>query len=99
MAYVVINRSQHNFGGDIYIDEADSSYMESLHNTGTTRPRVLPPGSKRGTPYSPSWDVHAAAGMDCIECHITQGHYIAKGTHTTTMMANDLPDVEISCER
>ena len=89
---------QHNFGGDIYIDEADSSFHESLVNAGTTRPRIKHPGSKRGTPFSPSWDVHAAAGVDCIECHLTQGHHIAKGTHTTTMMANDLPHVEVACE-
>ncbi|MEW5925083.1 MAG: cytochrome c3 family protein [Candidatus Zixiibacteriota bacterium] len=88
---------QHNFGGDIYVDEADSSYHQSLVNTGHERPRVLHPGSKRGTPYNPTWDVHAAAGIDCIECHKTEGHYIAKGTHTTTMMANDLPGVEVAC--
>lgn len=89
---------QHNFGGDIYVDEADSSYMQSLTNTGWDRPRVLHPGSKRGTPFSPTWDVHAAAGLNCTDCHVTEGHLIAKGTHTTTMMANDLPDVEITCE-
>lgn len=89
---------QHNLGGDIYVDPADSSFHESLINLGTTRPRVQHPGSKRGTPFTPSWDVHAAAGLDCIECHLTQGHYIAKGTHTTTMMANDLPEVEVACE-
>jgi hypothetical protein len=89
---------QHNFGGDIYIDPADSSFMESLANTGKERPRILHPGSKRGTPYSPTWDVHARADMSCIECHLTQGHYIAKGTHTTTVMANDLPDIDIACE-
>lgn len=88
---------QHNLGGDIYIDEADASYMQSMMNTGNERPRVLHPGSKRGTPYSPSWDVHAAAGLNCTECHITEGHLIAKGRHTTTMMANDLPDVDIAC--
>ncbi len=88
---------QHNFGGDIYVDEADSSYFQSLINAGHERPRIKHPGSKRGTPYSPSWDVHAAAGVDCIDCHLTEGHYIAKGTHTTTMMANDLPDVEVAC--
>ena len=90
---------QHNFGGDIYVDEADPSFMQSIQNLGHERPRIQHPGSKRGTPYSPSWDVHAAAGMSCIECHITEGHYIAKGTHTTTMMTNDLPDVEITCEK
>lgn len=89
---------QHNFGGDIFVDEADSSYMESQVNTGHERPRVLHPGSKRGVPFSPSWDVHAAAGVNCTECHLTEGHRIAKGTHTTTMMANDLPDVEVSCQ-
>ena len=90
---------QHNFGGDIYIDELDSLFMQSQWNLGHTKPRIAHPGSKRGTPYSPSWDVHAAQNMACIECHTTQGHLIAKGTHTTTMMANDLPDVEVSCEK
>ena len=89
---------QHNFGGDIYVDENDPSFMQSLQNTGYDRPRVLHPGSKRGTPYSPSWDVHASAELNCTDCHITEGHLIAKGTHTTTMMTNDLPDVEIACE-
>ena len=88
---------QHNFGGDIYVDEADPGFMPSLTATGTHRPRVLHPGSKRGTPFSPSWDVHAAAGVTCLECHTTQGHLMAKGTHTTTMMANDLPHTEVSC--
>ena len=90
---------QHNFGGDVYVDEQDPSYMESLRSTGRERPRVLHPGSKRGTPYSPSWDVHAAAGLACTECHTTEGHFIAKGQHTTTMMANDLPDVAVACEK
>ena len=89
---------QHNFGGDIYVDSTDTSYFQSLLNTGRERPRVLHPGSKRGTPFSPSWDVHAAAGLNCTDCHVTEGHYIAKGRHTTTMMTNDLPDVDVACE-
>ena len=88
---------QHNFGGDIYVDSLDTSYFQSMIATGRERPRVLHPGSKRGTPFSPSWDVHAAAGLNCNDCHVTEGHYIAKGQNTTTMMTNDLPDVEISC--
>lgn len=88
---------QHNFGGDIFVDADHPEYHQSLIETGNRRPRVLHPGSKRGTPYSPAWDVHAAAGLDCIECHATRGHLMAKGTHTTTMMANDLPEVEVSC--
>ncbi|MBD3164970.1 nitrite reductase [bacterium] len=90
---------QHNFGGDIYVDSLDSFFMQSQWNVGMDRPRIMHPGSKRGTPYSPSWDVHAAQDMSCIECHQTEGHLIAKGTHTTTMMANDLPEVEVSCEK
>jgi hypothetical protein len=90
---------QHNMGGDIYVDERDPSYMQSFLSLGKDRPRVQHPGSKRGTPYSPSWDVHAAAGIACIDCHTTEGHLIAKGTHTTTIMANDLPDVEVTCEK
>ena len=90
---------QHNMGGDIYIDERDPSFMQSFVNRGEDRPRVLHPGSKRGTPYSPSWDVHAAAGIACIDCHTTEGHLIARGTHTTTIMANDLPGVEVTCDK
>jgi hypothetical protein len=89
---------QHNMGGDIYVDAADPSFMQSLQNLGQDRPRVLHPGSKRGTPFSPSWDVHAAAGLQCIDCHKTKGHLIAKGANTTSLVANDLPDTEISCE-
>ena len=89
---------QHNLGGDMYVDSLDPSFMQSMQNTGQERPRVLHPGSKRGTPFSPSWDVHAAAGVNCTDCHTTEGHFIAKGTHTTTMMANDLPTVEVACE-
>jgi hypothetical protein len=90
---------QHNMGGDVYVDERDPSFMQSLANLGKDRPRVRHPGSKRGTPYSPSWDVHAAAGIACIDCHATEGHLIARGTHTTTIMANDLPGVEVTCEQ
>jgi hypothetical protein len=88
---------QHNFGGDLYIDAADPTFMPSLIARGADRPRVAHPGSKRGTPFSPSWDVHAAAEIDCIDCHATRGHRIARGTHTTTIMANDLPGVEVGC--
>ncbi len=89
---------QHAFGGDHYIDPKDSSYMQSQLNPGKERPRVLHPGSKRGTPFSPTWDVHAAAGVNCTDCHTTEGHLMAKGQHTTTMMTNDLPNIDISCE-
>ena len=90
---------QHNFGGDVYVDEKDPSFMPNIVQRGEGHPRVLHPGSKRGTPFSPSWDVHAAAGVQCIDCHETQGHRIAKGQHTTTMMSNDLPDVDVNCTK
>ena len=88
---------QHNLGGDIYVDEADPSFMPGPAARGGDHLRVMHPGSKRGTPYSPSWDVHAAAGMTCLDCHLSRGHKIARGTHTTTIMANDLPGVEVGC--
>lgn len=89
---------QQNMGGEIYIDQDFGLYHEAQANPGKERPRIAHPGSKRGTPFNPKWDVHAAAGMDCIQCHTTQGHYIARGRNTTTMMANDLPELEVSCE-
>ncbi|MBU1072758.1 hypothetical protein KKG45_05890, partial [bacterium] len=88
---------QHNFGGDLYVDPVDPSYMQSLRELGDRWPRLRHPGSKRGTPFSPTWDVHAAAGMSCLDCHFSEGHRVARGTHTTTLMANDLPGVEVSC--
>jgi hypothetical protein len=88
---------QHNFGGDIYVDPNGPEFMQSMTSPGQERPRVAHPGSKRGTPFSPSWDVHAAAGLSCLDCHATAGHFIAKGTHTTTVMANDLPTVAVTC--
>ncbi len=90
---------QHNLGGDLYVDPKDNSFMQSMTNKGKERPRIAHPGSKRGTPFSPSWDVHAAKGLACTACHETMGHHIAKGTHTTTMMANDLPNTEVVCEK
>ena len=97
VAQACLRCHQHNFGGDIYVDEADPSFMPSIAAPGAGRPRVAHPGSKRGTPYSPSWDVHAAAGLGCLDCHPTEGHRMAKGLHTTTMMANDLPRRAVTC--
>ncbi len=52
---------------------------------------------KRGTPYTPTNDVHAAAGIPCTACHITVKHKIAKGQDESDMVANDLPDVTVAC--
>ncbi len=88
---------QHNMGGDIHVEEGATEFAPSLVANEGARPRVLHPGSKRGVPFTPDWDVHAAAGVGCLDCHPTEGHRIAKGTRTTTIMANDLPAVDIAC--
>jgi len=52
---------------------------------------------KRGTPYTPTNDVHAAAQIPCTACHLTSKHLIAKGQNESDMVANDLPDVAVAC--
>lgn len=52
---------------------------------------------KRGTPITPKDDVHARAGIECVTCHITAHHKIAKGQWESDMVANDLPDVKVTC--
>lgn len=54
---------------------------------------------KRGTPFEPETDVHAAAGMHCTDCHEVHGHKIARGSKATDMHAWELQDVEVSCEK
>lgn len=54
---------------------------------------------KRGTPFTPANDVHAKAGLRCVTCHVTEHHKIAKGLYESDMVANDLPDVAVSCTR
>ena len=83
---------QHNLGGDTYPGNSAALAL------GRERPRILHPGAKRGTPFGPDWDVHAAAGMECLDCHITQGHKIARGKAGVDLVANDLPEVEVSCQ-
>jgi hypothetical protein len=52
---------------------------------------------KRGTPYTPANDRHAAAGVPCTSCHVTRHHKIAKGLAESDMLANDLPDQVVAC--
>jgi hypothetical protein len=54
---------------------------------------------KRGTPYTSENDVHAKAGLRCVTCHETEHHKIAKGQYESDMVANDLPDVAITCTK
>lgn len=83
---------QHNLGGDTYFPNP------ALAGMGRDKPRLAHPGAKRGTPFGADWDVHAAAGMQCLDCHVTQGHKIARGTRGVDLVANDLPNVEVACE-
>lgn len=82
---------QHNMGGDSYPEN------EAARHTGYDHARVLHPAAKRGTPYTPEADVHAAAGMTCLDCHVTEGHKIARGRKGVDLVSNDLPDTEVSC--
>ncbi len=82
---------QHNLGGDTYPGNLASLQLGEEH------PRILHPGAKRGTPFAPDWDVHAAAGLECLDCHVSRGHKIARGTAGVDLVANDLPGIEVSC--
>jgi hypothetical protein len=54
---------------------------------------------KRGTPFTPTNDLHAAIGLPCTSCHITKNHKIAKGQYESDMVANDLPDEPVTCSK
>ncbi len=82
---------QHNLGGDSYVNN------KAAKAPGYKNRRLPHFGSKRATPYHEQDDVHAAMGMACTECHIPQGHKIPRGRQATDLVANDLPDVEVSC--
>lgn len=84
---------QHNHGGDFFVDNSVASAL------GYDHPRLLHHGAKRGNPWAAGYDVHATAGMQCTDCHVTEGHRIARGTMGTDLVANDLPAVEVSCEK
>ncbi|MEI2723124.1 MAG: cytochrome c3 family protein [Verrucomicrobiota bacterium] len=52
---------------------------------------------KRGTPFDPEHDVHAAAGLTCTDCHKVEDHKIARGSRVTDMHGWDLQKVEVDC--
>jgi octaheme c-type cytochrome (tetrathionate reductase family) len=55
------------------------------------------PDYKRGTPFDPEHDVHAAAGITCTDCHQVKNHKIARGSRVTDMHGWDLQNVEVDC--
>ncbi|GIX07493.1 MAG: hypothetical protein KatS3mg115_1896 [Candidatus Poribacteria bacterium] len=83
---------QHNMGGDLF------AHNVAAQNLGYKNPRILHGGAKRANPFSPESDVHAAAGIQCTDCHRPVGHKIPRGTKGTDLVANDLPGVEVACE-
>lgn len=82
---------QHNLGGDTYTHNA------AAKDLGYRNARILHGGAKRGTGFSPEDDVHAAAGMDCTDCHVPQGHRIPRGRLGTDLVATDLPGTAVDC--
>ena len=87
-----LNCHQHNMGGDAYIHNVAAKHLGEKHQ------RLLHTGAKRGNPFSPEDDLHAAAGIQCTDCHVPEGHKIPRGTKGVDLVANDLPDKEVSCE-
>jgi hypothetical protein len=55
------------------------------------------PDYKRGTPYDPAHDAHAAWGLLCTDCHSAQHHKIARGSRVTDMHGWELQNVEVAC--
>jgi hypothetical protein len=86
----------HNQGGDTWIIK---QYQENNpdFNAGQI-PRMYHEYAKRGSVFGAGWDVHYDAGINCIDCHIPQGHKIPRGQHGVDLVANDLPDYDVACE-
>lgn len=55
------------------------------------------PDYKRGTPFAPEHDVHAAAGMNCTDCHKVDHHKMARGSRVSDMHAWERQSVEVDC--
>lgn len=83
---------EHNHGGDMYPGNV------AAQNLGYRNPRIRHAGAKRGNPMRGA-DIHYLAGLQCLDCHESHGHLIARGTRGTDLVSNDLPGVEVSCEK
>jgi hypothetical protein len=65
---------------------------------------------KKGTSYSPRFDVHLRAGMKCVECHPagssarderingTEDHHFGKGDDPGNLVRNDLDNTIVTCQ-
>lgn len=87
-----LNCHQHNMGGDVY------QHNVAAKSLGYQNKRLLHKGAKRGNPFSPQDDVHAAAQLVCTDCHVPEGHKIPRGRLGVDLVANDLVDKPVSCE-
>ncbi|MCG6941835.1 MAG: nitrite reductase [Thiohalocapsa sp.] len=87
-----LNCHQHNMGGDTYIHNVAAKELGYEHE------RILHHGAKRGNPFSPEDDLHAAAQVQCTDCHRPEGHKIPRGTKGVDLVATDLPGKEVTCE-
>jgi hypothetical protein len=74
------------------------SENKAVKSLGYKNKRLVHGGSKRANPFSPGYDVHYAAGLVCTDCHVPEGHKIPRGRKGTDLVANDLPDKDVSCE-
>jgi len=83
---------EHNHGGDMYPDNLAAQHL------GYENRRLLHPGAKRGNPTRGA-DVHYRAGVQCLDCHESHGHAIARGPRGTDLVSNDLPGVDVSCQK
>nr|WP_041447099.1 multiheme c-type cytochrome [Thiocystis violascens] len=83
---------QHNMGGDAY------RHNKAAQALGHVNQRILHRGAKRGNPFSPHDDTHAAAGIQCTDCHVPEGHKIPRGRKGVDLVANDLPTKDVTCE-
>jgi len=84
---------QHNMGGDTY------AHNDAAKALGYKNPRLLHPGAKRANAFSVHDDIHAKAGVACLDCHTPQGHKIPRGNMGTDLVSNDLPGVDVSCAK
>ncbi len=87
-----LNCHQHNMGGDVYLHNV------AAQSLGEKNQRLLHAGAKRGNPFSPTDDVHAAADIQCTDCHVPEGHKIPRGRFGVDLVANDLPNKDVACD-
>ena len=86
---------QHNLGGDLEdVPQANAANK----NLGYQAKRLLHPGAKRASSFTPETDVHAKAGIGCTDCHVPEGHRVPRGVKGVDLVANDLPGKVVECE-